>query len=420
MQQIADALKLYLHEHLFALSPWVDQAMGHLVDFALGPLTGTNTRFYWVYLAEAAGLLLVLHLARARTIRGFYQFCFPRAVMTHRSTWIDWQLNLANQVFGQSFKIFWRLSVPGLTALFLAWIELGFGPAQHYWTYGWGSLTVLTILVLLGDDLGYYAFHRAAHNIPALWAFHKVHHSAEVLTPLVAGRVHPIEMALSEPVRAAGAAMVLAPALWLFDGEPAFLTVFGISVTSLIFGALGNQLLHTETPISWGPKLDRILVSPSVHHLHHSTAPQHFNKNMGGLLAIWDWMFGTLVLPVPGETVRFGLDDSGRQVHPNFLAAYALPFWDMLPERLRDAMTGTATAGAGGGMMAASGMTHSGMTLSGMTTGMATGVIDAGLIDAGRIDTGRIDAGLIEPRLVEPRLVDSGMTAGAMDKLSAP
>ena len=131
---------------------------------------------------------------------------------------------------------------------------------------------------------------------------------------------------------------------------------------------------------------------------------------MGGLLAIWDWMFGTLVLPVPGETVRFGLDDSGRQVHPNFLVAYALPFWDMLPERLRDAVTGTATAGAGGG----------GMTRSGVTTGMASGVIDAGLIDAGLIDAGLIEPRLVDSGLVNSGLVNSGMTAGAMDKLSAP
>jgi sterol desaturase/sphingolipid hydroxylase (fatty acid hydroxylase superfamily) len=256
-------------------------------------------------------------------------------VLTHRSTWVDWQINIANVVFGQSFKVFWRLSPPLLSVTLLHAIEFVFGPAPHLWPFGWPALLGLTVLVMLADDLAYYLFHRATHVIPVLWAFHKVHHTAEVLTPLVAGRVHPVEVALSEPIRAIFASVVLALALYVFDGELHVLTVFGISATALFFGGIGNQLLHSEVPISFGPKLDRILVSPAIHQIHHSRATRHHNKNMGGLLAVWDWMFGTLALPVAHETVQFGLDDSGRQEHPHVLAAYARPFWEILPEGMR-------------------------------------------------------------------------------------
>jgi sterol desaturase/sphingolipid hydroxylase (fatty acid hydroxylase superfamily) len=152
--------------------------------------------------------------------------------------------------------------------------------------------------------------------------------------------VHPVEVALSEPTRAAFVSVVLALALYFFDGEPRLLTVFGITATALFFGAIGNQLLHSEVPISFGQKLDRILVSPAVHQIHHSRAVHHHNKNMGGLLTVWDWMFGTLALPVANEKVQFGLDDSGRQDHPHVLAAYLLPFWEILPEGVRQVARG--------------------------------------------------------------------------------
>jgi sterol desaturase/sphingolipid hydroxylase (fatty acid hydroxylase superfamily) len=331
----AEAVKAFAHEHLFGAWPWLDLAVARLVDFLVGPLTGTNTRYYWVFLAEALALVLVAHLLRAGTWRGFRAFCLPRNVITHRSTWVDVQINLANAIFAQGFKLFWRLTAPALAVVLMHAMEAAFGPAPHLWPYTWPALLAVTVLVMVADDLAYYLFHRAAHFIPVLWAFHKVHHTAEALTPLVAGRVHPVEMALSEPVRAAFAAMVLAVALYFFDGEPRLLTLFGISATALVFGGLGNQLLHSEVPISFGPKLDRVLVSPAVHQIHHSRAPRHHNKNMGGLLTVWDWMFGTLVLPVPDETVQFGLDESGQQEHPHVFAAYVRPFWEILPGGVR-------------------------------------------------------------------------------------
>ncbi len=323
--------KAYLHAALAGHWPWLDRTLAGLIDFVTGPLTGVNTRYYWVFLAQAVVLAAIFHAVRGGTLRGFYRFCLPHGTLTHTSTRVDLQINIANQIFGQSFKLFWRLTMPAIAAFLLAGLQTSFGPAPHLWPWNGASLLILTALVTVGDDLGYYAFHRAAHTLPWLWSFHKVHHSAEVLTPLVAGRVHPVEMALSEPVRAAASAIMLAPGLYFFAGDATLLTVFGIKASALLFGALGNQLLHSQVPISWGPKVDRVLVSPLVHHIHHSTAPRHRNRNFGGLLSVWDWMFGTLVLPVPGETLRFGLGEEAAQIHPNVLMAYALPFWEILP-----------------------------------------------------------------------------------------
>jgi hypothetical protein len=54
---------------------------------------------------------------------------------------------------------------------------------------------------------------------------------------------------------------------------------------------------------------------------------------MGGLLSVWDWMFGTLVLPTKGETIVFGVGDGRPQPHGHVVAAYLVPFWEVIPFR---------------------------------------------------------------------------------------
>ncbi len=333
MLHTVDQVKAYLHGTALGGIPWLYDMAAGLIDFAFGPLTGANTRYYWVFLAQAAVLLVIVHAMQGGTWRSFARFCVPAGTLRHPSTLVDIQLNLANQVFGRSFRVFWRLSMPAIAGWLLGGLIAVFGPAAHVLHWTAPTLLLLTVLVTVGDDFGYYLFHRASHTIPALWAFHKVHHTAETLTPLTAGRVHPVEMALSEPVRAATAALVMAPALYLFDGQANMVTVLGVNLMSLVFGGLGNQLLHSHVAISWG-RLDHILVSPAVHQVHHSAARRHWNRNMGGLLSVWDWMFGTLYLPVRGEQITFGLGDGVKQPHPHALAAYLAPFGELVPKSL--------------------------------------------------------------------------------------
>ena len=326
MNDLVAQLKANLHGVLGAL-PWLEHAMAKVIDLFTGPLTGENTRYYWVFLAQALLVLGVVYVIRRPAgeeagdgtgagrlgVRGFLQFCFPRRVVAHPSTWVEVKVNVANFFFGSFFKIAWRLNSAFLTASFVGGLVWAFGPAPH--SLAWTPLGVVlfTVLVAVADDFGYYAFHIASHRIPFLWAFHKVHHTAEVLTPLVAGRVHPVEMALSEPVRAAAAALVAAPAVYFFAGETSFATVFGINLVAFVFAGFGDQLFHSEVRISWGPVLDRIFVSPAVHQIHHSDLPRHWHRNMGGILSVWDWMFGTLYVPRPGEVVTYGLIEGEKR-----------------------------------------------------------------------------------------------------------
>ena len=72
-----------------------------------------------------------------------------------------------------------------------------------------------------------------------------------------------------------------------------------------------------------------MLISPAQHQVHHSVDPRHHDRNYGEVLALWDWLFGTLYISRAGETIRFGLGDSAGQPlpqpHPTFRAALAEP-----------------------------------------------------------------------------------------------
>eukprot|EP01013_Petalomonas_cantuscygni_P041499 TRINITY_DN74243_c0_g1_i1.p1 TRINITY_DN74243_c0_g1~~TRINITY_DN74243_c0_g1_i1.p1 ORF type:complete len:138 (-),score=33.97 TRINITY_DN74243_c0_g1_i1:54-467(-) len=84
--------------------------------------------------------------------------------------------------------------------------------------------------------------------------------------------------------------------------------IAGVNAFTVIAILAMANFHHAHIWISFGPVLERILISPAQHQIHHSTNPAHFNRNFGGSLAIWDWMFGTLYVTGEDEKLRFGLD----------------------------------------------------------------------------------------------------------------
>jgi sterol desaturase/sphingolipid hydroxylase (fatty acid hydroxylase superfamily) len=75
-----------------------------------------------------------------------------------------------------------------------------------------------------------------------------------------------------------------------------------------VFAAFMDQILHSELPLSLGP-LDYIFMSARMHQIHHSAEFRHRDKNFGGTLSVFDWIFGTAYRPAAGESFRRGLSD---------------------------------------------------------------------------------------------------------------
>lgn len=144
---------------------------------------------------------------------------------------------------------------------------------------------------LVADDFGLYWIHRLQHKWRFMWAFHATHHSQEQLSFATTARFHPVDFFFANTIR-------LVPLLVLGASPMAWLPLY--LSTDFIATAL-----HSRITWRFG-LLSKVFVTPRFHSFHHSTDPRYYDKNFGGLLSIWDQMFGTAV-DAPEQPAEFGL-----------------------------------------------------------------------------------------------------------------
>lgn len=156
-------------------------------------------------------------------------------------------------------------------------------------------LWLQVVLLLLICDFIIWVLHRALHAVPALWRFHRIHHSSEHLDWLATARVHPVEQIL------------LATA----TGLPMFLLGFSATAMAIYVTVyqLHSVLLHANTRLSFGP-FETIFTPPRIHHWHHADQPEAYDSNFGSQLVIWDRLFGTAYRPEQALPARFGVDSA--------------------------------------------------------------------------------------------------------------
>jgi sterol desaturase/sphingolipid hydroxylase (fatty acid hydroxylase superfamily) len=153
-------------------------------------------------------------------------------------------------------------------------------------------------------EVAYYWFHRASHEIRWLWASHSVHHSAEELTFLSSLRL--------------GWTSFLSLG-WLFYMPLIALGFDPRIVTILLAINLNYQFfLHSEMIPRLGP-LEWFLNTPHHHRAHHASNPEFLDRNYGGMLIVWDRLFGTIA-PDSDTPKRYGIAGRPRQDNPFHLA----------------------------------------------------------------------------------------------------
>lgn len=179
-------------------------------------------------------------------------------------------------------------------------------------------------IALAWDFFASYA-HYLKHKIPLLWEFHKVHHSAEVLTPLTALRRHPFETFISQLI--VGFGLAAANFLWfvLFGAPGSTMQVGGLALIIYLWRLLGYNLRHSHIWISYGPLWNNILISPAHHQLHHSRDPKHYDCNFGHIFSFWDRLFGTHYPPTEKENFEFGIDREENAELRSLRALYVRP-----------------------------------------------------------------------------------------------
>lgn len=198
----------------------------------------------------------------------------------------------------------------GLSLLVIAPVSLWAAASASEWRPDWWSgLTGLVIDVLI-LDLWIYLWHRANHRIPFLWRFHEVHHLDRFLDVTTAVRFHFGEVLMSAAVRA-----VIILAL----GMP-IESVIVFEIVVLVCSAFHH--MNTRLPGRLERALSRVIVTPSIHWVHHRRRQQETDSNYGVLLSFWDRLFGTLS-PTPrtpdmpiGTQAREERDFAGLLLRP--------------------------------------------------------------------------------------------------------
>lgn len=190
----------------------------------------------------------------------------------------------------------------------------------------WAVPVCFTLFLFLLDDFARYFLHRLMHRWPVLWAFHKVHHSARTMTPFTVLRTHPVEGLLFTLRSILVQSVSIGTFLFLFGDRVDLVTVLGVNVVVFAFNVTGSNLRHSHVPIYYWRGLERILISPAQHQIHHSTLPRHFDKNFGAILATWDWIGGSLHHSEPQTELKFGVSSKVEPDEQRLKTLYLGPF----------------------------------------------------------------------------------------------
>jgi sterol desaturase/sphingolipid hydroxylase (fatty acid hydroxylase superfamily) len=150
------------------------------------------------------------------------------------------------------------------------------------------------IAALAITTVGGYAGHRAAHEVPLLWRFHRVHHSIRELDWLAANHLHPLDQ--------------------IFVRSAAVLPLYALGFGRLSLGAfvvlttVQAIFVHANVRLTFGP-LRWLIATPQFHHWHHAREPEAYNSNYAGEFPAVDALFGTLYLPAQRWPAQYGIDE---------------------------------------------------------------------------------------------------------------
>jgi sterol desaturase/sphingolipid hydroxylase (fatty acid hydroxylase superfamily) len=187
----------------------------------------------------------------------------------------------------------------------------------------WESWVALFFAV----EIAYYWLHRYSHEIRWMWAQHSVHHSAQQITLSTAYRLGWTQFI-------AGPWIFLIPVCWIGFDPRAVMLMYAASL-------LWQFWLHTETvgKLGW---LELIFNTPSNHRVHHAVEPEYLDRNYGGVLIIWDKLFGTYAEERDGSPITYGLV---HQIDTNNPVKIAFAEWIELVRDVRRSRNGREAFG---------------------------------------------------------------------------
>jgi sterol desaturase/sphingolipid hydroxylase (fatty acid hydroxylase superfamily) len=294
----------------------------------------------WATFIAAAAISFAI---QARSVRhdvsfaGFLRHAFPLTAWRQGTARIDIVMYVLSKLIDRipGFSIVSSVFGAGLIAHLLA---LAF-PDHVVIQPGIAIIAACAVVAFLTVDFANYLSHYMQHFVPVLWELHKVHHSATFLNPLTTKRMHPLGDAFDAVVAGLLVSFPIGIAAFLFG-----LTIPDMAMLAGIANTIGtilvlDSLRHSHFPVSFG-SLDKVILSPHMHQLHHSCRIDHWDKNFGNKLSVFDWLFGTAYLPARDEHIPLGLGKPEEAEYNNVTGAYLGPLQKivrLLGQKLRPA-----------------------------------------------------------------------------------
>ena len=316
----------------------IDQILSLFSDFA-NPKKRVFIGYLFLSILIAFAWLIIFHKINIRTALARI---FDRKVFFSGSSKADYKIFVINRLFTGFISPLLLTQVAVATAIYLALLRSDILP----WGV-WGEVSpalvigTFSVAMFVADDFTKYLMHRWMHRWPMLWSIHKVHHSAETLTPITVYRVHPLEGVLYATRNVLAQSPVIALFYFLFGETVNLYTIVGVNVLVFMFHVTGSNLRHSHIDIRYPRWLEHILISPAQHQVHHSIAEEHFDKNFGAALAVWDWLFGSLHVSEGANDLEFGLSASENASATDLKTIYLTPITEIasrlrkLPRRLK-------------------------------------------------------------------------------------
>jgi len=182
---------------------------------------------------------------------------------------------------------------------------------------GWARFAAGFLLM----DLTFYYWHRFNHTIHFLWRFHSVHHIDPDLDVTTSMRFHFGEVLLSTFFRAGQVAFIgIAPVTYI------------IYETSFTLATLFHHS-NLKIPVTVERSINRVLVTPRMHGIHHSVVRSELNSNYSVIFRWWDALNRSLVLNVPHSAITIGVGRFSGEGYNDILRLVALPFGRFRRER---------------------------------------------------------------------------------------
>ncbi|QEN14123.1 sterol desaturase family protein [Mycobacterium sp. ELW1] len=210
-------------------------------------------------------LLLILEWTAARKLERLTEADQPASGAYHaRDAWASISMGLMSVATMGVWKFFALLGYAALYAYVAPW-HLS---ATKWYTW---------VIAIVGVDVLFYLYHRTAHRVRLIWATHQAHHSS---------RYFNFATALRQKWNNSGEIIMWIPLPLL--GVPPWMVFTSFSI-SLIY----QFWIHTERIDKLPRAFEFVFNTPSHHRVHHGMDPEYLDKNYGGILILWDRLFGT-------------------------------------------------------------------------------------------------------------------------------